>query len=383
MAARPQQAYRLFFPAAAIHAAVVVPLSVLVMTTSLSWPSGFIGPGHGFEMFFGFALAVVAGYTLGPVSRNLLLALFSLWLAARLAQWVAPFSVLALVLSAAFALALGWQVIPRFLAAKKWRNRIMLPLLGALCLLPLAYGLAWLTGYPDLVRLMLMEAVVLFGLLMAFMGGRVIAPAVAGEFDRQKLKLEARVQPGVEAGFILLLVLAALLLPISALTLPAGMAASAAGLLLLIRLSRWRLWHCSSRPDLLGLALGYFWLAVGFVALGGAIILQTAPQAVLHIITVGAMGTLTTGVMVRIHFQRNRRTPPPTALVVFMVILLALALLARLGAAAAPLEFHRILLWCSALFWAGAFAGLAAVLTGIFNISGETGRYHAAEAINR
>ncbi|WP_227515617.1 NnrS family protein [Marinobacter salinus] len=33
--------------------------------------------------------------------------------------------------------------------------------------------------------------------------------------------------------------------------------------MIVVRTSRWKLWHCRNRPDLLVLALGYLWLAAG------------------------------------------------------------------------------------------------------------------------
>ncbi len=72
-------AHRVFFPAACAYAALAVPLSVYAMTSGSGWLIAWVGAGHGFEMLFGFALAVVAGYTLGPTEPRFLLALFLVW----------------------------------------------------------------------------------------------------------------------------------------------------------------------------------------------------------------------------------------------------------------------------------------------------------------
>lgn len=63
---RKIHAYRVFFPAASAYAAVAVPLSVLAMTGD-GISTGLVGSGHAHEMLFGFALALIAGYTLGPI----------------------------------------------------------------------------------------------------------------------------------------------------------------------------------------------------------------------------------------------------------------------------------------------------------------------------
>ncbi len=66
-------AWRLFFPLAAVHAAVMVPLSLLAFYHGA--PLGLIDSpaAHGRELLFGFALAVIAGYLLGPLPRRWLL----------------------------------------------------------------------------------------------------------------------------------------------------------------------------------------------------------------------------------------------------------------------------------------------------------------------
>src|SRR5690606_357933 len=56
-------AHNWFFPAAALYAAIVLPLSLQIMLTQPGWLPGLAtGLGHGHEMLFGFALAVIAGY---------------------------------------------------------------------------------------------------------------------------------------------------------------------------------------------------------------------------------------------------------------------------------------------------------------------------------
>nr|WP_183329773.1 NnrS family protein [Halomonas campaniensis] len=83
MAASSTPAWRWFFPLAALHAALLVPLSLL----SLYHPAGvalLASPAaHGRELMFGFALAVIAGYLLGPLSHRWLRLLVGLWLVAR------------------------------------------------------------------------------------------------------------------------------------------------------------------------------------------------------------------------------------------------------------------------------------------------------------
>ncbi len=126
-----------------------------------------------------------------------------LWILARVSWVLAPESIAAQLLSPAFALMLARYAVPRFQAAKKWRNRIAGPLILLLCLLSVVFWLASNTlaaSAPAILdsRQVLTTAIVGLLLLMTFIGGRVIAPAVAGTLEKRGIPLEARVQPHVE-----------------------------------------------------------------------------------------------------------------------------------------------------------------------------------------
>ncbi len=346
-------AYQIFFPAASAYSALAVPLSVLAMT-STGIPAGLVGSGHAHEMLFGFALALIAGYTLGPIKPLRLCLLLAVWLSARLSYAWAPDSFAGSLLSPLFAGLLAWWVVPRFYAAKKWRNKIVAPLILLLCVLPLIWLCLplWRQGLDrsDL----LLSGIILLALLMAFMGGRVIAPAAAGAFYHKGEELQARVQPRLEAAVIILLPLAAFFLLFERTHLLAAALLLMTACCLFVRLLRWQLWRCLERPDLLGLGIGYAWLAIGIGGLGISLLVQASPTVYLHLITVGALGSLSTGIMARLHTQRTYRRSPDTLLIVTTLLLIALAALARV--AAAQVEGHYLaLLWLSAAFWSGAY----------------------------
>ena len=368
-------AFTLFFPLAALLASLAVPLSVWASLSGRGWPAGLIGSGHGFELVFGFALALVAGYTLGPQPARVLYPLVGLWLAARLLRIPFPDNSLSMLLPIAFALLLAWHVVPRFNAAKQWRNRTTAPLLLTLCLLPSMAALLLLIWRlsPTLAAALrldsarLMHAAVLcLLLLMGFIGGRVIAPAAAITLNQRGIELKARLQPRMEGALIILLGLA-----ITALLMP-GLAAEysypIAGLLLMgtggvfaVRGLRWQLWKCAARPDLLAFGIGYAWLALGSLASGAAFVSQQHPTAALHLITVGGLGTLSTSVMLRLYFQRTRKTPPPTAWVIGITGLIAIAGVTRYLCGPTP-YFQPWLLSLSAASWALAYLLLAALM---------------------
>ena len=280
---------------------------------------------HAHEMLFGFALAVVAGNQLGPATGKRIAVLFGLWLLARVAFLSIPTGLMSAAANAAFAAALAFQVAPRLLrSAKKWRNQALPAILVALCVAAAV--------------LQVRTAVLLFAALMLFMGGRIIAPAVAGQLQRQGVTLGPRVQPRIEGALLVTMALAFV----------SPMFGIAAGGLAALRMLRWRLWALRGRPDLLCLAAGYAWLAAGLVAFG--VRPETGPM---HLITVGALGTLTFNVMALSWLLRARRDPARQRLIPAGTALLAAATVFRM--------LEGPWLAAAAFCWTLAFAALLAL----------------------
>jgi uncharacterized protein involved in response to NO len=358
MKARLIAANAAFFPAAAGYAALALPASVFSMSGALDVLPGLASPAaHAHEMLFGFALAVVAGNQLGPVSPLRLAVLLGLWTLARAAFLVAPHGTASALANLAFAALLAALLAPRLLgAAKKLRNQALPLTLVAICVSAGASPLA-----PQAT---LGVAVLLFALLMLFMGGRIIAPAVAGQFYRQGAVLDARVQPRTEGGLIvsMALAVAAAALPTTVgLTPLSGAATAAAGLLAAVRLARWRLWALRGRPDLLCLAAGYAWLALGLLLYGAALAAGRGQTAALHVITVGGLGTLTLNVMATTSLLRARRDPARARIPIWGTALIGAATLARVSAGV-DISAAQVVLGCAAVFWGAAFALLFGLL---------------------
>lgn len=373
MAGKPLHAFWLFFPAAAFWAALVVPLSLFAVLSGTGWPPGLIGAGHGHELVFGFALALIAGYTLGPQPWRILGPLFGLWLAARVSWLLAPDWLVSQLLSPAFALLLARYVVPRFQAAKKWRNKVAGPLILVLCLMALVYFLVRAgLPFPD-TRIILHTAIIGLLLLMTFMGGRIIAPAVAGTLEKKGISLEARVQPLIEGWLLAILPLAMVCILFTATEKLAGLLLLAASLLIIVRVARWKLWHCTDRPDLLVLAIGYLWLAAGAAVTGVHLVTGHALLPALHLIAVGALGTLSCSVMLRLAWQRACRRFPPAWQVLVIAVLIALASVGRY--LAGPLPFSQpALLWLAASAWTLTFLGVFVQLLRLYPESTKRGK---------
>jgi len=352
---KPFHAFWLFFPAASLWAALSVPLSIFSATSG--WPPGFIGAGHGHELIFGFALALVAGYTLGPQPWRVLTPIFLAWCLARAFWLIAPELLVSQALSIAFGLMVARQVVPRFQAAKKWRNKVAGPLILALCLAALAYTLShYGLPLPSVRRIMLATIIGLL-LLMTFIGGRAIAPAIAGILEKRGIPLNARVQPRIEGALLILLSLSILLMLTPATDRTTGLLLIVSGGLIALRTARWKLWLCGHRPDLLVFGLGYLWLATGSTVIGIALLRGQAPLPAMHLITVGALGTLSCSVMLRQAWQRAHRHFPPRWQVLTFAVSIGLAAITRFSAGTNPYA-QTDLLWISAIAWSATYAGV-------------------------
>ncbi|SHM13999.1 NnrS family protein [Vreelandella subglaciescola] len=349
-------AWQWFFPLAALHAALFVPLSLAAMYGAVPWATSLATPaGHARELLFGFALAVMAGYLLGPLSRQRLIPLVALWGLGRLGLLGGGWLVVATLADALFAVGVAWWVVPRFFAAKKWRNHVLAPLISLICLLAVAtLGERYVGGWPAFS--LLQQGVLLLVLLMTFMGGRLIAPAVNGYVKRQFHKSGAGVQPNLEAALIVLLGVlpAALWLPYGKVL--AALMAAAAGALVMYRLWGFTPWQCRKRADLLALMAGYAWLGAGLWLYAWAALGGLSASTALHAFTIGALGTLSSTVMLRQAVSRAKARSERERAFIPLVLLFAAAAALRLvawqvGGMAA--------LWGAALCWSAAWLVVA------------------------
>ncbi|MDT8450871.1 MAG: NnrS family protein [Wenzhouxiangellaceae bacterium] len=328
------------FPLAAGYAALSVPASLAVREGLITGLPGLAFPlGHAHEMLFGYALAVVAGFLINRAGPLALAAMVLCWLGARAGWILRPDTLIPAGLNIAFAAIVAGIAAPRFMrGAKKWRNRLTGPIVLAIGAAAVLFHLAGWPQFGGLRYLLLQQAVVLFALLMLFFGARLIAPAAAGAIEQAGGHLEARVQPRLE-GTVLVLMIAALVLGfMPGASVFTGSLLAAAGVVAAVRLARWRLWRCASRIDLVCLGIGYGWLAAGLMLVG---LDQTLGgpyrnPAYTHAITIGALGTLSTCIMLRTRRLQARRQGWRGGSFAWMTALIGVATLLRMLAGGNP-----------------------------------------------
>ncbi len=266
---------------------------------------------HAHELVFGYIPAVLAGFLLTavpnwtnspgiPVRGQMLLA--CAWLLGRCAMafgaGLDPWLIAALDM-------LFLPILAVMISQPLWKRRakrnfifpVALTLFAAFNLYFHAESLEWT---DESRRLGLLLAIDLIILLLVVVGGRV-TPAFtrnalrnAGETDLPRSF--AALDVAAIASIAILLIADS----VASGTAVSGAVALIAAVLQILRLAGWRSWATRHQPIVWVLHLGYGWIALGLVLKGMADLGGPVPDsAALHGLTIGAMGTMTVGVMSR------------------------------------------------------------------------------------
>ena len=248
--------------------------------------------------------------------------------------------------------ALGLCVANEIVAGRNWKNA---PVLISLALLVAANALFHLeaAGYAILEGLAVRLSISVMAMLVSLIGGRVVPRFTRNWFAKNDGP--EIVQPmGVFDKVSLVVSVAALgVWIVIAESQVAGGCLVVTGLLHLVRLARWRGWQTTGEGLVTILHVAYLWLGIGLTLLGASMLDETVTRtAALHVLTLGAMGTMILAVMTRAilgHTGRDLRAVPGT-IAIYILVTAALAL--RVGHEFAP---SVELVWASALSWTAAF----------------------------
>jgi uncharacterized protein involved in response to NO len=310
--------FRPFFLFGSAYAALAVPLWLWSYLVGSGPPAGPL-PGlawHAHEMLFGYLGAVMAGFVLTavpnwtgrlPISGPRLAAMAVLWCIGRLALLAHPEPLSTAFLDLLFPIMLAAAVWREILVGRNFGN---LPIALLITLFGFANGLDHagalvpaLGGYG--IRLALAVA----ALMMAIVGGRVTPSFTRNWMSRAGLAPLPAAMDRLDQ--IALIVTAGGLVGwvASPHAVVVGAVLAAAGVLLLIRLFRWRGYRTLGEPIVLVLHLGYLWLAVALLLLGLSILPASVPaSSAIHALTAGAVGTMTLAVMTRATLGHTGRT---------------------------------------------------------------------------
>jgi uncharacterized protein involved in response to NO len=364
-------AFRPFFLAAAVWAALALTLWIVLFMTGGALPSRFDPLSwHIHAMLFGFVPATIAGFMLTaipnwtgrpPIHGAPLVGLAVLWLVGRITCLVSVLLPLwlAAAVDLAFPVVLGAFAAREIVAARNWRNLMMPVAIGVIAVADLLTYLE-LAGYGVPAGLGWRLAIVAIIALISAIGGRIIP-----DFTRNwlvKRGAPALPSPHSVIDRVALTTLDTGLLgwalfptskPVSAILL-------AAAALNLWRLTRWRGLATLPEPLLAILHLGYAWVVLGSALLGASILSSAVPEAVaIHAFTAGAIGTMVLAVMTRVargHTGRALEADRVTIVIYLMITAgAAIRVMAEFAGTSA-----MTLLAASAVLWVTGFGLFAA-----------------------
>lgn len=339
-------------------AGLVAILEIGAWLTSLA--TGAALPGnllpsqiHAHEMLFGYLPAVVAGFLLSSTAGWRVALLSAAWLAGRLAMAAPalPPPVVATIDLAFFPLLVALRLPPLW-RSPKWPTIGFIPLLGGLCLADLLWHLDAVDRLPGGARAGEWLALDLFVLMIVVIAGRL----VPGYTRAMSIPIQKPKDPGREIASIAtgLALLACDQLGWEA---GAGLSAVILGGLQLWRLAGWRTIEVLPRPVLLVLHVGFAWVVFGLLLRGAALLSGRITEAdALHAITVGAMGTLTLGMMSRLTQTHARRpAAADTADIAAYGLVFAAAVARSVLPGLLPAE-RQIPIFAAGGLWMAAFA---------------------------
>jgi uncharacterized protein involved in response to NO len=357
--------FRPFFLAAGVFA----PLAMLawIGALTLGWEIGGTTYGalawHAHEMLFGYAVAPLAGFMLTaipnwtgrlPVSGRPLLALALTWLAGRLAMLQPDLLGLypAAAIEAVFLPLLAGIAAREIIAGRNWKNLKILVALVTLTTVNLGFHTVVLSGGDP--ALVFRAGVAVLVALVGLVGGRIIP-----SFTRNWLvKAGAKVLPAPFGRFDI----AAMTALIAGLALwtvfpadwPTAVVAAIAAVLQLVRLWRWRGFATLEEPLLLVLHAAYLFIPLGLIGLGLEAAGWLSGASVLHIFTVGVIGTMTLAVMTRATRGHTGRKLTASSLTSISYLALLFAAVLRPFAELLPGQYH-LLLEAAGTCWIVAF----------------------------
>ena len=362
--------FRPFFLGAALFAGLAVPSWILILlgegdSTFLYAPREW----HVHEMVFGFLPAVITGFLLTaipnwterpPIQGIPLMLVFALWVAGRAVlamPWLPPLP--SVLVDGAFLVVVSGIVWREIVGGKVWDR---LPMGVLISLYAAANLLFHVLGQNDEeTDLAVRMALALVMVLLTLIGGR-ITPSFTADF----LEQEGRGQQ--PPSFSWVDILAMVLVGIASVAwivqpqdMMTGVIFMLAGLANVVRLVRWYGWFTWREPLVLILHLGYGWLGISMLILGGAIQgLGMETEDAIHALTTGAVGVMTLAVMTRASLGHTGRIKYAGPMTVVIYILVNVGALLRVFGSYIDLP-TSLVLGLATVGWSGAYLLFAMV----------------------
>ncbi len=329
--------FRPLFLVAAVWASVTMVSWILLLFGQLSLPSTF-GPvsWHAHEALYGYLSAVAAGFLLTavpnwtgrpPLSGHVLLGPVFLWFLGRFCIAVSGFLPAILVAGADLSVlvVIGGFSLREIILGKNWRNLVVIALVAMLVLgnalfhWEVAQGRNAASGYG--LRTGLAAAIIMISLI----GGRIV-PSFTRNWLVQRGSVVLPARPSLLDRIALVLGSIAMAFWVA---VPdwfgTGCLQLAAGLVVMLRWSRWCGTRTLDEPLLWILHAGYACVSLGMLGMGSALVMAgpLSTTAAQHIWMTGAIGLMTLAVMTRASLGHTGRalTAGPGTTVIYLSVM--------------------------------------------------------------
>lgn len=351
--------FRPLYLLAAIFSAVSVGLWALQLAGLL--PQAYLnGPlWHAHEMLFGYTLAVVAGFLFTAV-RNwsgrptpagaTLAAIAALWVAGRVLV-LTPWGVAAAVANVAFPLAVAWGIGVPLWQARNKRNYFFIGLLILMSAGIAGIHLASLgvVEVPPWVGVQLGLDVILF--IMAVMAGRVVPMFTNNGAPGAGARRSPHVERAALGGVLMLLV--ADLFGLGG--MPLAVLALVVAIVHAVRLILWNPRATLRVPLLWVLHLAYAWIPVHLLLRAAGEAGWVMRPLAVHALTIGAIGGLTIGMMVRTARGHTGRPLVADRVETTCFVLIAAAAVVRVVCPLVVPHHYLASVYLSATLWSAGF----------------------------
>ena len=365
--------FRPFFLLGAMWAALAMVLWITMVSGFLTLPISMDSVSwHAHEFLFGYLGAILAGFLLTavaswtnrpPVAGFRLATLVTIWLTARIAfafsQHLTSLTVAIIDLS--FPIFLAFIITAEIVAARNWRNLIVIFALVAFVIANGLFHLEAARGDYAAQGYGLRFGLAAILMQISIIGGRVV-PAFTRNWMMSRGMTNLPSAPMLLFDVITLLVTLICLLtwvvwPEQRLT---GFALIVTAAFQTARLLRWSGLSTLNNPLLFVLHAGYAFIPIGAFFVGLSIVLPgfISPPAAQHIWMSGAIGLMTLALMTRAtlgHSGQELRSDAATNLIYLAIIA---ATLTRFLADITPLD-TMMMYSISAVFWLSAFLGFS------------------------
>ncbi|MEQ9364287.1 MAG: NnrS family protein, partial [Leptospirales bacterium] len=314
---------------------------------------------HGFEMFAGFASALVAGFLL-TASANWagvphrggwpLVALTAAWLVERVVPLLPAIPEVALLLIQWPYTVLFLYLLFAQLRTNPKNFRIFMPWLLLFLTARHLYALGGFLEDSEIIALARNLFVADLRLLIVIITGRIIP-----FFMSKRIGFRPGVPPVIEYASVLSI--GALFIP-DLLPVPDRIETAFFCLALIANCARflyWRPWRTWPAPLLWILHAGYLWLLLHLLARGVPDVFPGVGEVHLHIFTAGALGTFAIGMMTRVALGHTGRLIEADRWIVAMYICVFIGAFLRIAAPVWTPGWYIKSLHYSSGFWTLAF----------------------------